>query len=531
MKENNKTSASIGEMGRKIIATTLALALSGPAWASDWKLGASVTATETYTDNVTLGAAGGSKSDFVTTVTPTITARKDGARLKVDASYSNQNLFYANDSTRNTTNHQLNAHANAELIDNEVFLDTSASISQVATSPLAATGVDNTSATGNVTSVRSVTVSPYWIHRFGSTATLNARYTISEVGNSSGGLAGSTNSGTNLSLASGSAFGRVSWGLNYSEQVADYQDRSDVTFSTTSASLGYLVSSRFKLTGTVGTENNSYASSSGAETGGSFWNVTGSWAPSTRTSLDLGFGHHYYGKTWNMAFKTQGSHSSWTADYAESVSTSNSQASFGRPASRLVVGFVPVPPGTTFPGDVTTRTGTLIGTLLAGTPAPAGTEVLVAGTQFFTDPTQILSNQASLIKRFSTGFSWKKGRSGLNLNAYHSIQQALENTQVSSIQINSPFQNTSTIKQVGFTAGWTWDMTALMSSSVTGGVNRSSYPGLGREDTTTSLQLGLNRKFSPHLTGNVSLRRQMRDSNQNADFTENALSGSVTYTF
>ncbi|MBT9613582.1 MAG: TIGR03016 family PEP-CTERM system-associated outer membrane protein, partial [Burkholderiales bacterium] len=104
-------------MGRKIIATMLTLALSGSAWASDWKLGASVTASETYTDNATLGTTGGSKGDFITSVTPTVTAKKDGARLKVDASYSNQNLFYANDSTRNKTYHQLNARANAELFE------------------------------------------------------------------------------------------------------------------------------------------------------------------------------------------------------------------------------------------------------------------------------------------------------------------------------------------------------------------------------------------------------------------------------
>ena len=313
-------------MGRKITATTLALALSGSAWASDWKFGASIAGSETYTDNVTLGASGGKKSDFITTVTPTITAKKHGARLKVDASYSNQNLAYANDSSRNTTNHQLNARANAELFEDEIFLDATASISQAATSLLGASGVDNTSATGNLTSVRATTISPYWVHRFGSTATLNARYTVSEVGNSSSQFSDSTNTGTNLSLASGSAFGRVSWGLNFSEQTADYQDRSDTSFTSTSASLGYLISTRLRLTGMVGSNKNSYASSTGAATGGSFWNITGSWAPSTRTSLDLGFGHQYYGKTWNMAFKTRGSHSSWTADYAESVSTSNSQA-------------------------------------------------------------------------------------------------------------------------------------------------------------------------------------------------------------
>jgi len=522
------TPNNIGDRRHKIVATVLALVLSGSAWSSEWKLGASVTARETYTDNATLGAASGPKSDWITELTPTFTAKKDGARLKVDASYSNQNLFYANDSTRNKTHHQLNARANAELFENEIFLDTSASISQAAISPLGASGVDNTSATGNLTSTQSVTVSPYWIHRFGSAATLNARYTISEVSNSNSALAGSTNSAINLSLASGSAFGRVSWGLNFSEQIADYQDRSDVSFTTTSASLGYLVSSRVKITGTVGATKNSYVSATGAPTGGSFWNTTVSWAPSTRTSLDLGFGHQYYGKTRNMAFKTRGSHSVWTADYAESVSTSNSQASFERDASRAVLGYIVLPSDTTFPGDVYTRTGVLIP---AGTLVPAGTELLVVGTELFSDPTKILSNQTSLIKRFSTGYSWKKGRSGFNVNAYRSIQQALESNQVTSIQINSPFQNSSTIKQVGFSAGWTLELTPLMSSSVTGGLNRSSYPGSGREDTTSNFQVGLNRKFSPKMTGAVSLRHQVRDSNQNAGYTENALSGSVTYSF
>jgi len=495
MKKNEKISVSAGGRRRKTIATLLALGLSGSAWAAEWKLGASVAARETYTDNVTLSAASVAKSDWITELTPTFTAKKDGARLKVNASYSNQNLFYANDSRRNQTYHQLNARANAELFENEIFLDTTASISQASISPLGSSGADNTSATSNVTSVRATTVSPYWIHRFGSTATLNARYTISDVSNSSGGFSSSTNSSTNVSLASGSAFGQILWGLNFSDQTVDYQSRSDVSFSTTSASLGYLVSSRLRLTGTAGTENNSYASTSGAATGGSFWNVGVSWAPSTRTSLDLGFGHRYYGKSLNMAFKTRGIYSSWAADYSESVTTSSSQASAIIPTA--VSGSVP---GGTFTGT-------------------------------YNDPTKIQTNQVFLNKRFGTSFNWKKGKSDFSLSAYRAEQKAMESGQISGTLRNGAFQNYNLVKQVGFNAGWSFQFTPLISSSVTGAVSRNTYPDLNREDTTSSLQVGLNRKFSPKLTGGVSLRRQARDSNQDADYTENALSGSVTYTF
>lgn len=482
MRIYKKISSAIGKVRHKVIATMLAIVLPAPTWASDWTLGASITASETYTDNVTLSTASEAKSDWITAVTPTLTAKKNGARFKADARYSMQNLFYAQDAARNKTYHQLNARANTELFENEIYLDTTASISQAAISPLGASGVDNASATGNLTNVQALTVSPYWIHRFGSTAKLNARYTISDVRNSNSALASSTNNSTNVSLASGSAFGRVSWGLNFSDQTVDYQDRSDASFTTTSANLGYLVSTRVKITGTVGTENNVYASSSGAATGGSFWNTAVSWAPSTRTSLDLGVGHRYYGQSWNMAFKTRGIYSEWTADYNERVTTSNSQA-----------------------GGVIPTTA--------------------------NDPTKIQTNQVFLDKRFGTGFTWKKGKSNLSFSAYRSVQEALETGQLSSVLNNGAFQNYNTIKQLGFNAGWIWQLTPLMNSSVTGGVSRSSFPDLSREDTTTSLQIGLNRTFSPRLSGGVSLRRQTRDSNQNVDYTENALSCSVTYAF
>ena len=503
MKKNKKISASAGGRARKTIATMLVLGVSGSAGASEWKLGASVSARETYTDNVTLSAASVAKSDWITELRPTFTAKKDGARLKVNASYSNQNLFYANDSRLNKTYHQLNARANAELLENEVFLDTTASISQASISPLGASGVDNSSATNNVTSVSSVTVSPYWIHRFGSTATLDARYTISDVSNDSAAFASSTNSAINVILASGSAFGRVSWGLNFSEQTVNYQARSDASFTTASASLGYLVSSRFRLTGTVGSENNSYESSAGAKTGGAFWNVTGSWAPSTRTALDLGFGHHYYGDTWNMKFKTRGAYSEWTADYSEAVTTSNSQ--FERNSSTPVR---------------ITNTGR------------ASTLVL---------SNNYLSNQIFLSKRFATAFVWKKGKHDFSLGANHSTQttkidaSANSNVQLTGTSVNRSFADVllinSEVKQIAVNASWKLRWTSLISSNLSASLMRSDYLSLGRQDTVSTLQFGLDRKFSPKLTGGVSLRRQARDSNQDADYTENALSGSVTYTF
>jgi len=487
----------------QFIGIVLALALSGTAVAADWKFTAGVGATETYTDNVTLGTSGGRSGDFVTSITPRIGVKKDGARLKVDAQYSMQNLFYTQDSARNTLFHQLNARANAELYENEIFLDTTATISQTSISPLGASGTDNTNATNNLASVYAVTVSPYWIHRFGSTATLNVRNTLSNVSTSSEEFSSSTNNTFNAGLASGSAFGRVSWGLNYSQQSSDYQDRSNVTLSTTTASLGYLVTSRLRLTGTVGRENNSFTTTTGEAPGGVFWNANVSWSPSTRTSIDLGYGHRFFGNTWNFAFKTRGPHSTWSADYSEGLNTSNSQ----------------------FAGSGIAFTGTR-----------------QAPVDVFLFNQNVLTNQVFLSKRFSTAFSWTRGKSDFSLAAFHSTQttQIDQNTNTVASSLitgntgsgNDIFLQTNNVKQVGVNGSWNWKFSPLISSNVTYGVIRSSYSDLNRTDTTSSLQLGLNRQFSSQLNGSLSLRRQNRDSDQDiSDYTENSISGSVNYSF
>lgn len=487
------------------IGLVSALALTGAAQAADWKFSAGVGATETYTDNVALGASGTRASDFITTITPSFGVKKDGARLKADARYSMQNLFYAQDSARNTLYHQLNARANAELYENEVFLDAAAGITQTVTSPLIAAGANTANATNNITNVRTISIGPYWTHRFGSTATLNVRESISRVSNDSSEFSNSTNNTFSAALNSGSAFGRVSWGLNLLQQNSDYQDRSNVKLTTTSASLGYQVLSRVRLTGTVGRENNSFATTTGETPGGVFWNTGVSWAPSTRTTLDVGFGRRFYGNTWNLAFKTRGKYSTWTADYSESLNTSNNQFA----ASSLS--------GTISQGQITSVT-------------------LVNQN--------VLTNQVFLSKRFATAFTWSKGKSDLSVSAFHATQTTRLDQNVSSVSLartsaglsatsgNDIFSLTNNFKQLGINGAWNWKFTSNLGSNITYGVTRSSYSDLNRTDTTSNLQIGLNRQFSSQMTGSVSLRRQNRDSDQNnADFSENALSGSINYNF
>lgn len=491
--------------GKQTVATaaTLACLLAGPVAASDWKFGAGVSAKETYTDNVALSPKGSAKSDWISEITPTFTAEKNGARLKVNASYSYQNLIYANDATRNTNYHQLDAKANAELFKNEIFLDATASIRQAATNPQGSVGIDNSTATGNLTNVNSYSVSPYWLHRFGTFANLNARVTVSDVSYSGNTFDGSTNTSTTLALTNGADFGKFSWGLNYSDQQLDYSARDDTAFTSTSATVGYLITPRIRWSVTTGYEKAEFPHT-GPAPEGTFYSTGISWAISERTKLDFGISDRYYGQSGYLAFKTKGNYSEWTVDYNESVTTSNSQFESSN-----------------------TSAGTLLGVPLQ-----------------LNQNTNVLTNLVYLNKRFATAFGWKKGKHDFSFGANRSIQTTkIDQTRNSSGSIqgggitlsggsSNVFNNTDEVKQIGVNAGWKWQWTEHINTNVSASLNRYDYPSLSRQDTFSTLQLGLDRKFSPKLTGSVLLRRQTRDSNQNQnDYSENALSGSVAYKF
>jgi hypothetical protein len=86
-------------------AAAAMLLLSSHSIAMEWKIVPGLDLKETYSDNITLAPPGNEKSDFVTQINPGISLTGTGPRLKVNARYGMQNLFYAEESNRNATKH------------------------------------------------------------------------------------------------------------------------------------------------------------------------------------------------------------------------------------------------------------------------------------------------------------------------------------------------------------------------------------------------------------------------------------------
>ena len=506
-----------------IVAALIAV-LPGLASADDWKIDAGVTGKETYTDNVTLSSTT-RQSDFITEVNPYIAASKKGGRLEADFRYTMQNLFYADQSTRNRTNHQLAGRAKAELYEKELFLDATASISQQITSLLGPIGADTTSATGNLTDVYTLSLSPYWQHRFGSTANLLARYTHSEVTSGASGLASSSTDGVNATLSSGSAFKDVFWSLDFSDQKINYSSRSDVSFSSVSGTLGYALTPKLRVNGTVGYDKNNYAYTSSGKPEASFWNAGASWAPTNRTSLSGTYGERYFGKTYTFALDHRARSTVWHAAYAQDVTTSNTQAAlpYGISGAKYAEYLFNLPEWVAAYPDPFERLKQVLQTLL---------ELHVGARTVVLDQANILTNQVFLNKRFDASVTYSTAKTITTLSIFDAVRESLESQSISTIYGLDPLAGSATVKQRGAQVSWLWRMTPRLSANVGLSLSRNSFPEQGRADRITVLNVGLNRTFNHKLNGSVNLRHQQRDSNQAVgDYKENALIGTVNYSF
>lgn len=493
------------------------VALTTPVLAADWKLSAGISAKETYSDNVNLSATN-RVSDFVTELTPFVTASKKGARLEADFSYRMQNLFYADQSERNRTYHQLSARAKAELYEKEIFLDASASISQQLTSLLGPIGADTATTAGNLTNVSQITLSPYWQHRFGPTANGLVRYTHSEVRSGSG-VSDSTIDGIQLGLTSGSAFKDFSWGLHHSSQSIDYRSRPDVRFSSTYADLGYHLLPRLTLNATVGYDDNNYVPLGGQKAAGSFWQVGATWRPTVRTEIAASTGERYFGKTYGLKLDHRMRRTNWHVGYSRDVTTFSTQ--FTVPVTLSTAAFLDALYRDSIP-DPTAR-AQFVQFLMTVLNLPATV----------TDPLNILSQLVYLQKRFDASVAFNTAKTTTVLSYYDLSRDALESgTTAGTLIAGGPFASTNSIKQRGLNLGVSWRLSPRLTATGSVGLTRNRFVALDRSDTLKLFNVGLTRTFNPQLTGSLNLRHQQRDSDvSSVSFRENALIGTVNYQF
>lgn len=302
-----------------IVAVACLLQLSS-AYGAKWSFDPNATASETYTDNVTLSNSADAESDWVTQINPGFSVSGAGRNLSLSLSYNLQNLFYAKDDSRNNSYQQLQSSLNAMLLPQLLFIDASASIGQQVLKSSDKVSTGNIAVVGNRTDVKTSSVSPYFRTRIGGELKTEIRYTYDRVTYSKSNSQNSTSNGVSMRIRPAHRPGSWSWGLDYQQRNIDYQNRSDEQREDTSANIIYQINPRLGVVGTGGYQNNKYSSSI-YNPRGEYWNLNINWNPSSRTSLTLGGGERYYGRSWNLNLAHRARHNNWLLSYSEGISS------------------------------------------------------------------------------------------------------------------------------------------------------------------------------------------------------------------
>jgi len=505
-------------LSHKIVQTITTFILIYPAYsaAADWKITPRLFLTETYTDNVTLAPQGNEKSDFITQINPGISLTGTGARLKLNANYTMQNLFYANLSNQNRTIHQLNSGANAELIKHFFFLDSRASISQQNISPFGPLTDNNENITNNRTTVKTYSISPYIKHKFSNFASAQARYTYNSVDS---GIVGQQSGNQSdiilLSLTSGSAFRTLGWGLNYTKQK--YSNFGFIPIETERyvGNLRYRISSKFSLTGTGGYEQFGYTPINGVASG-TFWTAGFAWTPTQRTSIIASAGERFFGNTYNLIASHRTRRSAWSLNYNENITTTRDQ--FMIPATTDTANFLNQLWTSNIPDPV----------LRQQTVDAFIRDNGLSASVF--DPINFISNRFFLQKRWQATVALSGTKSTLVFSIYNMLREPQTATDVDNALLGTALS--SDTKQTGGNALWSYKLSPRTNANIGAIYIKTNILATGQEDETKTFRVGLTRQIQPKLNGAVNFRHVERTSNQiGAEYRENAIIASLFMRF
>lgn len=480
----------------------MALAVAPAAHAIDWRFEPTLNASSTYTDNVKQSSSN-TQDALILTATPGFTLRSEGSRrVQASLQYGLTGVKRFGGDQSDNFYHNLNAAGKAELVQDFLYLDGNARISQELIS-LLGSPADATVNNSNRTTVGTYSISPYVQQRFGTFAFARARYTASGAIFQNNVAANANSNSFTASLNSGTRFTDLNWGLNYLIRKTQNNNAADTTFESVSATTGYALTRQFRVFGTLGRDSNDYLSATG--TSGSFYSAGFGWAPTRLTSVEASVGERYFGRTYSFSGSHRTRLTRWTLRYSEEVSdisrlTTNFNdlkgANISCPASAAAV--LPSNPN-------------LIDYLNAGCTVDS----LLFGSS--------VVNGVFVSKLLTGGVTWQLGKADVSvtlsdLTRQYQLVQAQDRVQRASGSIQYHLMPTITANS----------SLSFIRNSADGALTG----GLARVDDIMLFDMGINRRFADKLYGALTFRHTQRSSNvANADYDENSLTASVNMRF
>lgn len=263
-------------------------------YAANWSINPTINLTQSYSDNISLEAAGNEDRDLVTQINPSIALSAKGARVKVVFDYSLQNLIYSEQSSKNTTYQQLDFTTDTEVLRKQLFFGTVVKRTQVNSDRGELLTGDNVNGVSRATAT-TYSVRPQFQHDFGGDLELEMGYGLTrlELDNSDVGV--STGIETKIDLRNGRHTNLVQWNIKYDARVVRQEGVDNAIFRRTSGQVDYRLTRWLSGLVLVVNENNDILSAGDvANEGNGSYAVLGiGWHPSQRLETQLFYGSKF----------------------------------------------------------------------------------------------------------------------------------------------------------------------------------------------------------------------------------------------
>jgi uncharacterized protein (PEP-CTERM system associated) len=319
---------------------------------------------------------------------------------------------------------------------------------------------------------------------------------------------------------------RIGWNLQYDRQNLNDRLAGDSSSTTGSAGLSWRVRPNFSLTGMAGYDRYDYGTL-GGRTQGRSWNVGYTYTPSTRTSLTMSFGRHYFGKSRALRAMHRSRHTVWNLSYDESVTTTRQQ--YLLPSTVDTAALLDGLFKANFPDPVLRRQA--VEAYLQATGLPSS----------LPNTVNYLSNRYMLQHQFMASVAITGARSAVLLSANDTRRNALSLQQTDSQLLGSTLSNLNDNTHIrGLLASYSYRMSSRTDAIALADISRSESLDTGIRQNNHGLRVSLRHQFQRKLQGSVELRHLQGSASGGfasfsgyggQSYTENAISATLTSTF
>jgi uncharacterized protein (PEP-CTERM system associated) len=497
------------------LALAAALGAMTPALAGEWRVVPSIAINETMTDNVGL-VENHRRSDWVTDLAPGISVSGHGDRLEFDLDYRLHGLYYARDSSRNNFQNALNARGTLEALENRLFIDADAAVTQQNLSAFNGSTYApvDTNDSGNTVETRTYRISPYFKGILGDSTEYLVRYDFSKMTSDEGGARNERTmqlAGRLAGRAEGSRFG---WSIDANSQKNDFEQGRDTKADLLRGRLTYHVDPQFSVSLIAGRESNDYTSldkRSHTITGAGF-----EWKPTERTLLSAVAEDRFFGNSNSITFTHRTAGTAWKYVQTKDAYTATDQSS----------------------GAVGTYFGLLDNMFSSAIPDPAAraayVNAMLAASGISPDATLqggFLTTGVTLRERRELSLALIGARNTVTFAATRSETRDISNGTGSGWFLGTDFSSLDRIRQTGASINWSHKLTGL--STLTGSVSRLKSQGAGTSNLRTDetmYTVNFLTRLGPKTNAGLGLRRIEMDGTM-SDYTENAVTGMFSHQF